>query len=160
MFRYIYWTTRSRNYDSSLTLDQISMNWGYTTEFFNKGQFRDFEEAGIVTLSMPIPNERFTARIPKIDENENVIGSVPKLTRFVMMKYSDLFTTEGDLKLSIEKSSSDTVVDVFADNASAIEWIKANTDLVEIEPWYFLIREASEGIIPIWPIEAVYLDLR
>jgi len=87
-----------------------------------------------VTLSMPIPNERFTARIPKIDENENVIGSVPKLTRFVMMKYSDLFTTEGDLKLSIEKSSSDTVVDVFADNASAIEWIKANTDLVEIEP--------------------------
>ena len=143
MFKYIYGTTRDRNYNSSLTLDQISMNGGYTTEFFNKGQFADYEEAGIVKLSMPILNDKYTGTLPKIDENEQIVGTVPKLTRFVMLKYSDVYTNATDLQSSIEKSSSDTSVQIFATSQDAITWLKANTSLVERTPGTFVLREAS-----------------
>jgi len=135
MFKYLYGTTRQRNYSAPISLtSNISMNGGYTTEFFNKGQFQDYEEAGIVSLSMPIPNERFTSVIPKIDENESIIGTIPKLTRFVMLKYSDVYTNAIDLQSSVEKSSSDTAVQMFSSPADALSWVKANTDLVEISP--------------------------
>lgn len=123
------------------------MNGGYTTEFFNKGQFQDYEEAGIVKLSMPIPNEKYTGTLPKIDKNENIVGNVPKLTRFVMLKYSDAFTNAADLQHSIEKSSSDTVVQMFATPLEAKEWLRANTSLVERSEGVFVIREESIGIM-------------
>lgn len=143
MFKYLYGTTRSRNYSSSLTLGEISMNGGYTTEFFNKGQFQDYEEAGIVKLSMPIPNDKYTGVLPKIDASEKIVWTVPKLTRFVMLKYSDIYTNATDLQASIEKSSSDTAVQMFATPAETIAWIKANTNLVERTPWTFVISEAT-----------------
>jgi len=148
MFKYLYGTTRQRNYSAPISLtSNISMNGGYTTEFFNKGQFQDYEEAGIVSLSMPIPNERFTSVIPKIDENESIIGTIPKLTRFVMLKYSDVYTNAIDLQSSVEKSSSDTAVQMFSSPADALSWVKANTDLVEISPWVFEISAERIGIM-------------
>ena len=147
MFKFLYWTTRSRNYNSPLSLGDISMNGWYTTEFFNNGQFKDYEEAGITKLSMPIPNDKYTGTLPQIDENEQVVGTVPKLTRFVMLKYSDLYTTEVDLKDSIQKSSSDTAVQIFATPEECKAWLRANTNLLERSDGVFVIREESVGIM-------------
>lgn len=154
MFRKLYWTTRDRNYKSSMTLKDISLNGWYTTEFFNWGQFRDYEEAGITKLTQPIPNDRFTWTIPVIDSNEQPTGAtVPKLTRFVLLEYSDIYTNATDLSNSITSSSSDTAVNLFDTPAETITWIKANTDLIEVTPWTFEITPAWNDLM--WnPTEA------
>jgi hypothetical protein len=80
---------------------------------------------------MPIPDDRFTGVLPVIDDNEQPTGeTVPKLTRFVMLKYSDIYTTAEDLTHSITTSSSDTAVDIFDTPEAAIQWVQDNTDLL------------------------------
>lgn len=141
-WKYIYWTCRTREF-WKVDLQDISLNGRYTTEFFNEGQFKDFADANITKLSMPIPNSKYTGVLPVIDENEQPTGeTVPKLTRFVMLKYSDIYTTAEDLTTSIEKSWWDTNVVVFTTPAEAIQWIKDNTDLVELSTWVFEITPA------------------
>jgi len=67
MFKKLYATTRARHFDTSLSLKDISLNWWYDTLFFTEWQFKDYQEAGITTMSAPIPNDRYTWTIPKID---------------------------------------------------------------------------------------------
>jgi hypothetical protein len=54
-----------------------------------------------------------------------------------MLRYSDLYTTPTELTSSIEKSSSDTAVSMFATPADAIVWVKTNTNLVEVTAGVF-----------------------
>lgn len=96
-------------------------------------------------ISHPIPNDRYTGKIPVIGDDERPTGEfVPKLTRFVMLRYSDAYTNAEDLTASIEKTGANTGVQVFADANEAIAWVRANTDLVEESPGKFLIAEAGE----------------
>jgi len=157
MFKKIYATARPRNFNSSLSLKEVSLNWGYDTIFFTKWQFLDYEEAGITTMSAPIPNNRYTWTIPQIDRQENIIWTKPKLTRFIQVEYSDKFTNPTDLSNSIAKSWGDTSVIVFNTPAEAITWIKANTDLLEVSPWKFEITPAWTDPITQKPTVAKYL---
>ena len=63
-----------------------------------------------------------------------------------MLRYSDLYTTPADLTSSIEKSSSDTAVSMFATTADAIIWVKANTNLVEVKAGVFELAPAGVDI--------------
>lgn len=156
MFKYLYGTCRDVRLNSPLSLDGTLMNGGYSTEFFNQGQFADFALANIVKISHPIHNDRYTGKIPVIGDDEQPTGEyVNKLTRFVMLRYSDVYTNAADLTASIEKTGANTGVQVFATVEEARAWVRANTDLIETEPGKFLIREAGEemGV----PHEAEYL---
>lgn len=162
MFKYIYGTSRDRNYQSALNIASITMNGWYTTEFMNYWQFQDFALANIVKLDMPIPNDKYTGKIPVIDPvTEEPTGElVPKLTKFVRLKYSDIYTTASDLQASIEKSSSDTNVQIFSTPEEAISWLKANTNLVEETPWKFLVHpERPDMMNPEVTIPAEYLTI-
>ena len=56
---------------------------------------------------MPITDlSRYTGKIPVIDPvTEEPTGEfVPKLTRFVVLRYSDVYTNAEDLTASIEKT--------------------------------------------------------
>lgn len=151
MWKYLYATSRDvRITQDQVNLGNVSLNGGYTTQFFNEGQFADFLEAGIVTLDMPVPNESYTGKIPKIGRDEQPTGEfVPKLTRFVRLEYSDAFTNAEDLTASIEKTGSITGVQVFATAEEAKVWIRANTNLQEDEgkTGTFLISEAHTGMM-------------
>ena len=149
-WKHLYATSRDvRITQDQVNLGNVSMNGGYSTQFWNNGQFADFLEAGIVTLDMPIGNEAYTGKIPKIGRDEQPTGEfVPKLTRFVRLEYSDLFTNADDLTASIEKTGGITGVQVFATPEEARIWVRSNTNLVEDEgkTGTFLISEAGKGI--------------
>lgn len=145
MFKYLYGTCRDVYLSSPISLDGTLMNGGYSTEFFNQGQFADFALANIVKISHPIPNDRYVGKIPVIGEDERPTGEfVPKLTRFVMLRYSDVYTNASDLTASIENTGANTGVQVFATVEEAREWVRSNTSLVEEEEGKFLVREAGE----------------
>ena len=109
---------------------------------------------------MPIPNEAYVGRIPKIGRDEQPTGeTVPKLTRFVRMEYSDLFTNATDLTASIEKTGGITGVQVFATPEEAAEWVRANTSLAEVEPGKFLVREAHTDMMGA-EVPAQYLTIQ
>jgi len=159
MFKKIYWTCRPLHLDSSLDLWKISLNGWYTTKFFNEWQYKDFEDCNIVKMDSPIDDNRFTWVLPVIDDNENVIWSKPKLTRFITMRYSDIYTNADDLTTSIQNSGALTNTEIFDTPADAITWIKANTNLV-LKEWTdneFIISEEYFDEM-IWEtVPAVYL---
>jgi len=148
--KFLYATSRDVRINSQANLDGTILNGGYTTEFWNFGQFEDFARANIVRLDMPIPLEAYTGKIPVIDDNEVPTGEfVPKLTRFVRLSYSDLFTNSEDLTASIEKTGANTGVQVFATAEDARAWVRSNTSLQEDEgkTGTFLISEAYTGMM-------------
>lgn len=150
MRKFLYATSRDVRLNSPANLDGTLLNGGYTTEFWNFGQFEDFAHANIVKLDMPIPTEMYTGKIPVIDDNEVPTGEfVPKLTRFVRLNYSDAFTNSADLTESIEKTGANTGVQVFSTVEDARAWVRSNTSLVEEAdtPGKFLISPAGVGMM-------------
>lgn len=162
MYKFIYGTTRSHHFTNTQDLGQLSLNGGYDTRFYNQGQFLDYEQANITKLDLPIPLDRYTGKIPVInpETEEPTWEFVPKLTRFVRLKYSDLYTNSADLTASIEKSGSGTNVQIFSSPQDAVAWIKANTNLEEVEPWKFLITpEHADYMNPDVVIPAEYIEI-
>ncbi len=157
-FRNIYWTFRDWNI-KTLDLKDISLNWWYNIEFFNKGQFLDYELAWITKLSTPISLDKYTGKIPVIDENEQPTWEfLPKLTRFVQLQYSDLYTNNIDLTASIEKSWANMNVQMFNTIEEARAWIRNNTSLIEVSDWKFKLTDESTWMD--WQIiEATYLEI-
>lgn len=150
MRKFLYATSRDVRLNSPANLDGTLLNGGYTTEFWNFGQFEDFAHANIVRLDMPIPMDAYVGKIPVIDDNEQPTGEfVPKLTRFVRLNYSDLFTNSADLTASIEKTGANTGVQVFATVEDARVWVRANTNLQEdeLKTGTFLISQSHTGMM-------------
>lgn len=161
MWKHLYATSRDvRITNDQVRLENVSLNGGYTTAFWNNGQFADFLEAGIVTLDMPIPADAYIGLIPKIGRDELPTGeTVPKLTRFVRLEYSDAFTNAEDLKASVEKTGSITGVQVFATAEEAKAWLRANTNLSEVEPGKFLVSPEGTDMMTGEPVPARYLSI-
>lgn len=158
MFKYIYGTCRDWNI-KTLDMNYISLNWWYNIEFFNQWQFLDFSLAWITKLSLPIPLEKYNGTIPVIDENEQPTWeTIPKLTRFVVLKYSDIYTNSTDLTTSIEKSWASMNVQMFSDIETAIQWIKDNTSLQEVEEWKFLLSPETEMIWEVIPAKYLIIE--
>ena len=158
MYKYIYWTYRALHLTSSINLNEISLNWWYDSLFFNEWQFKDYEECNITKLDQPVPLERYTGKIPVINpETEQPTWEYkPKLTRFIRLKYSDLYTNPTDLKNSIENSWALLNIDMFTDLEVCKQWIIDNTNLEEVETGKFKLSEATTWMN--WEIiEAKYL---
>lgn len=152
MWKYIYWTYRPLQLRNSVRLPNESLNGWYDTSLFNKDTYWDYYEANMVKISHPIPNDRFTWKIPVIDDDENPTGEfVDKKTRFVMFKYSDKYAEQEYLSKSIANNWALTNVEMFSTPEEAIARIKANTDLEEVENWKFLISKEFEDET-IWEI--------
>ena len=144
MKRKLYGTFRKRDYSAPVNMGDISMNGGYDLPFFNRGQFRDYEEAGITKVSAPISEDNYVGKLPKIDADENVIGEVPRLTRFFVLEFSDKFANEAEVRDSLLRSSSDSAVKFFATADDTRTWLRENTDLPETEEG-FEIRKAGKN---------------
>lgn len=149
MWKHLYATSRDvRITQEQVNLGNVSLHGGYHTAFWNNGQFADYARANIVKLSMPITDDRYIGKVPVIDEDEQPTGDYePKLTRFVMLRYSDIYTNAGDLTASIEKTGGITGVQVFATPEEARIWVRDNTNLTETEILgNFLVRDAHKDM--------------
>ena len=143
MFKKIYWNYRKQRI-GSFNLWEQSLNWEYDLQFFNSGMFEDFKNANIVKLTQPISEDKYNWVIPLINNQEQVIWTIPKLTRFCVLEYSDIYTTEEYLKASIEKSWAINNVTTFTTIEEAKQWVRDNTTLTETEtPWTFIISDET-----------------
>ena len=161
MYKYIYWTYRALYLTSSMNLNEISLNWWYDSLFFNEWQFKDYEECNITKLDQPVPLERYTGKIPVINpETEQPTWEYkPKLTRFIRLKYSDLYTNPTDLKKSIENSWALLNIDIFTDIETARQRIRTNTNLQEVETWKFKLSDETTLLDwTIYPAQYLVID--
>jgi hypothetical protein len=142
MFKYIHWTYRDLRI-WTMNLWNESLNWNYTADFFNSNTFWDYAIWNIVKLDLPINNESYTWVIPIIDDNEQIVWTTKKLTRFVRLKYSDLYTNAIDLTNSIQNSWAINNVSMFNNTIDTINRLKENTNLVEKTPWVFILSNET-----------------
>ena len=110
--------------------------------------FWDWHSAWLTNIKdQLIPEENYTSEI---------VPWVKKLTRFLVCEYDEKYVDPVELSRSMENVWREFDIDVMTSDES-YDWIKANTNLKEVEPKKFLIREEwkfMEEIIP-----ALYLDL-
>lgn len=140
---YIFWTYRPERI-GNVNFNDISLNWTYTPSFYINNQFADWEQAWLTKIiDNIIPEDRYTGEI---------IPWIPKLTRFILAEYNEVYVDWAELSRSITNVWARFNIDMFTDLEIAKQWIRDNTNLQEVEEWKFLISEQSiwmnEEIIP------------
>lgn len=124
------------------------MNGAYTPSFLHN--FADYEAAGLTkVLDNEIPESAYTAEIAP---------GIPKLTRFIVGEYEDAYVDGARFAASVAAVGARFQIEMFATPQEAVDWIRANTNLVETEPGTFLIHEAYSDPI-IGDIPAKYLNI-
>ena len=144
MRKKLFWTYRNIVLEQFPIWDTIYQGW-YWVELFNSWLFKSYELANITKVILPIPEEKYIKTIPVIDDNEvETWERLRKWTSLFYIEYSDIYTTEEELKNSLLECSSINRIRTFNNIEEIKTWIRENTDLIEEEDWKFLIQEASE----------------
>lgn len=144
MRKKLFWTYRNLILEQFPMWDTIYQGW-YWVELFNSWLFKSYELANITKTILPIPEERYNKTIPIIDDNEvETWEKLRKWTLLFYIEYSDLYTTEEELKNSLLECSAVNRIRTFNNIEEIKTWIRESTDLIEEEDWKFLIKEASE----------------
>ncbi len=108
----------------------------YSPTFYLAKQFKDLAEAKIIWIKdNVIPENRYTWE---------VVPWIITMRRFLDCTYDDSKITDADFNWILWNVSWMNDIVMFETAAKAIEWIKANTDLVEKEDWVFVIHEEYE----------------
>lgn len=128
----------------------VSLNGTYTPAFFLANQFADYEAAGLTKiLDSEIPESNYVAMIAP---------GVPKLTRFIVGEYNEQYVDGAEFARSVAAVGARFQIEIFATAQEAINWVKANTSLVEETPGKFLIHPAySDPVMGESP--AKYLEI-
>lgn len=148
--KYLYGTFRPKRIQSPYDLTwNVSLNWTYTPSFFINNMFADWQEAWLTKLIDDIiPEDRYTWE---------VVPWIKKLTRFLMFEYNENYVDPIELQRSAENIWKEFDIAI-QDVPTTIARIKDNTNLVEVEPWKFLISEETTWIM--WEvIPAKYLTI-
>lgn len=129
----IFWTYRPERIMSAYSLDGgVTLNGIYTCGFFLSNQFWDWERAGLTRI--------LDSEIPESNYIGEVVPWVPKLTRLVVCEYNEQYVDPVEFSRSITNVWARFNIEIFANSSDAIDWIKANTDLVELNPGVFQIN--------------------
>lgn len=132
----LYWTQRYERIISPYNLEaNTSLNGVYTASAFLNNQFADWNKAWLTNvIDNIIPEDKYIWEIAPW---------IPKLTRFIMCEYDENYVVPEELSRSLKNVWSRFDIDMFTDIETARQWIRANTNLQEVEPGKFLIREAT-----------------
>lgn len=144
----ILWTYRAKRIWSSFDLNWISLSWNYTPSFFLDWQYADYKEAWLTRIiDNLIPEDRYIWEI---------VPWVKKLTRLIIAEYNEQYINWDEFFNNVTKVGAEFNIEAFVNSEEAKQWIRNNTDLIEVEEWKFLVSEASEWID--WEnIEAKYI---
>lgn len=146
----LYWTCRYERITQPYNLEWwISLNWTYTPWFYLNNQFADWNKAWLTNvIDNVIPEENYIWEIAPW---------IPKLTRFIMCEYNEVYVDSTELARSLKNVWSRFDIDILT-SEEMIVWIKANTSLQEVSPWKFLISSETTWIN--WEIiEAIFLTI-
>ena len=144
MRKKLFWTYRDLIVEQFPLWDSIYQGW-FWVELFNSWLFKVYEQANITKVILPIPKDKYNKTIPVItDSEEDTWERLLKWTLLFCIEYSDLYTTETDLKASLAECSAINRIRTFDTTEEVKTWIRENTFLQEIEDWKFLIKEATE----------------
>lgn len=144
----ILWTYRAKRIGSWFDINGITLNGNYTPSFFLDWQFADYKAAWLTRiLDSEIPEDRYTWEI---------VPGVKKLSRLIVAEYNDQYINWEEFFNNVAKVWAEFNIQAFSSNEEAKQWIRDNTNLVEVNPGKFLVNEANEWID--WEIiEAKYL---
>lgn len=146
----ILWTYRAKRISSWFDINGTTLNGNYTPSFFLDLQFADYKEAWLTKiLDNEIPEERYTWEI---------IPGVKKLSRLIIAEYNDAYINWEEFFNNVAKVWAEFNIEAFATNEEAKQWIRNNTNLVEVEEWKFLISEATEFMWEIIPEKYLIID--
>lgn len=147
----IYATYRPERIASPYSPDgNVTLNGTYTCGFFLSNQFGDWTAAGLTAIKDAVIGEN--------SYTGEVAPWIKKLTRFVVGEYNETYVDPVEFSRSLTNVGARFNIDVFADAQSAIDWVKANTDLVERTPGTFVVREASTGPMGDIPEELLIIE--
>ena len=119
----------------------------YSISYFLNNELADYKAAGIISMEdMAINDNQYTAELAPW---------LKSMTRFFKATYNEQFVPVEHFEIVKTKMIANNYATFWDNTDDAIAWVKANTNLVEVEPWKFLTQEADEEF---WT-EAVYLTI-
>lgn len=130
----LYWFYRREQISWNKDLWNVSQNWWYTISFYTEWQYKDWINAGLISIKdMEIPEDRYTRELaPWIKD----------LREFVYLEYNPEYVEMEIAKTIINKIWARFDLELL-EVEQAREFIRKQTDLEEVEEGKFLISEAA-----------------
>ena len=133
----IYWFYRKEQIGNKDLWNSTSLNGWYTISFYANWQYSDWVWAWLISIKdMEIPTERYI---------KEIVTWIKDLREFIYMEYNEAVIDITLATTIINKIGARFDLE-FLDIGRAKTFIRAHTNLEEVEPWKFKLSDETTWI--------------
>lgn len=142
LFRMIITTTLMKKIYATYRMKPLNQWAGlYTPSYFFDVMFADYKQAWLTYIEdLVIDESRYTGEL---------VPWVPKKNRLLIWFYNENYVSETDFKHSLTTTWSEFHISLLDTVEEARQWVRDNTDLVEVSEWIFEISQEHNNYLTI-----------